>query len=580
MKLSRYLSALRRYWLLVAALTLVGVMAGFATGGAATTRTRPAATPYYATATLLVDEEGSTSGRTQSTSDVNLDKLYVLSADVAARAAQILGYTGPPSDLAATVTTASDTVVGSLAITATGTSAEEAAATADAFAQGLLAFLQEKNTTAHQAELDAADARVAALQQQLDATPPPAPSERTASSAQYDALASAYQEAFTELTTLRATTPSARLELAVAPVGLPGLPPVVVTPAAGGARPGETATESTDAVRRGSKSRLPRPVRGAAVGLVGFLLGLGLVFVLDRIDPRLRTGQDAEEAFGLPVLAEIPKQRRRARRGSKIVIGRRGTELVAEAYRQLRAVLFGSNPLPAAVAANGSSGRDSRTGGGPRTILVTAAAENESSSATVANLAAAVGESGRSVIAISTRFERDELPAYFSVPATPGLAEALEADPPTLEAVAKDAPLQGVRIVPSGIPVRSTAELATRAQNLVRALRDGPELVIIDAPPLLSSSATADLCTATDAVVVVCRAGHTTRGQAAAVSDRLALLGASVAGVVVVGTTGRTRRASPRVARPPEHEARGERVDVARDGEVVDLSVVPETSTS
>ena len=39
---------------------------------------------------------------------------------------------------------------------------------------------------------------------------------------------------------------------------------------------------------------------GAAIGL---LLGLALVIVLDRVDPRIRTKLEAEEAFGWPVIA-------------------------------------------------------------------------------------------------------------------------------------------------------------------------------------------------------------------------------------------------------------------------------------
>ena len=40
--------------------------------------------------------------------------------------------------------------------------------------------------------------------------------------------------------------------------------------------------------------------------LFGLLAGIALALVLERFDTRLRSSKRAEEAFGLPVLAEVP----------------------------------------------------------------------------------------------------------------------------------------------------------------------------------------------------------------------------------------------------------------------------------
>ena len=40
--------------------------------------------------------------------------------------------------------------------------------------------------------------------------------------------------------------------------------------------------------------------------LFGLLLGILLALVLERFDTRLRSTERAEEAFGMPVLAEVP----------------------------------------------------------------------------------------------------------------------------------------------------------------------------------------------------------------------------------------------------------------------------------
>ncbi len=52
----------------------------------------------------------------------------------------------------------------------------------------------------------------------------------------------------------------------------------------------------------------PKVKRDVLVGLVlGLLLGLGLAVLLERTDRRIRSLEELEEAFGLPVLAKIPK---------------------------------------------------------------------------------------------------------------------------------------------------------------------------------------------------------------------------------------------------------------------------------
>ena len=51
------------------------------------------------------------------------------------------------------------------------------------------------------------------------------------------------------------------------------------------------------------KSRTSRVLLAA---LFGLLAGIALALVLERFDTRIRSSRAAEEAFGLPVLAEVP----------------------------------------------------------------------------------------------------------------------------------------------------------------------------------------------------------------------------------------------------------------------------------
>ena len=45
--------------------------------------------------------------------------------------------------------------------------------------------------------------------------------------------------------------------------------------------------------------------------LIGLVIGIGLAFLFDYLDPNLRSRQEAESVLHAPVLAEIPRVARR-----------------------------------------------------------------------------------------------------------------------------------------------------------------------------------------------------------------------------------------------------------------------------
>jgi receptor protein-tyrosine kinase len=52
----------------------------------------------------------------------------------------------------------------------------------------------------------------------------------------------------------------------------------------------------------------PNPQRDGALGLaLGCILGIGLAFLLERLDGRLRSPKEIEQTSGLPVFGIIPK---------------------------------------------------------------------------------------------------------------------------------------------------------------------------------------------------------------------------------------------------------------------------------
>jgi hypothetical protein len=126
-----------------------------------------------------------------------------------------------------------------------------------------------------------------------------------------------------------------------------------------------------------------RWARGLIGALLGLIVGVALVLLLERLNPSIRTVAQAESAFGQPVIAEIPAQRRRWGMRRAISVFADPYSVAAESYRSLRTALW---YIP---RANGSHPEmhDRFTGG--HVVLVTSASPGDGKTSVVANLAAA-----------------------------------------------------------------------------------------------------------------------------------------------------------------------------------------------
>ena len=168
--------------------------------------------------------------------------------------------------------------------------------------------------------------------------------------------------------------------------------------------------------RSGARSRTACRGRGAApsgwllAAGVALVLGFGLALTLDRSDTRVRTRRSAEEHFGLPVIAEVVKFPFWSRVGARWSVVRQPDTAVAESYRTLRSALMLLGPIPDAQRTLGrprpprSNGE--RSGVRGDVIMITSAGSGDGKTTTVANLAAAYGESGYSVLVLSFDLQR------------------------------------------------------------------------------------------------------------------------------------------------------------------------------
>ncbi|MFC8716672.1 AAA family ATPase [Kitasatospora sp. NPDC057198] len=310
---------------------------------------------------------------------------------------------------------------------------------------------------------------------------------------------------------------------------------------------------SIDAKESGG-SLLSSPSRGVRLALavvLGLALGVVAALMLSRMDTRLRTRDGTEEAFNLPVIGEIPRLSRRLRRLREPLVTARPEDPATEAFRSLRSTLLLTGPesLSAQFGQGGldPDGRRVRRAVEPApVVLVMSGRSGDGRTTTVANLAAALGETGRQVLVLDCDFRQPELNAHFGMDEGPGMAELLSGEQLTdLADLVRPTRVPNVAMIAGGHARAYPAALVLRAGEVLALARRYADVVLIDSSPLLHANDAYDLVRHADAVLVTLMAGNVRPEEADRVSELLARTGVPVAGVALLGTevaTGRRHR--------------------------------------
>ena len=277
----------------------------------------------------------------------------------------------------------------------------------------------------------------------------------------------------------------------------------------------------------------PRPIRSAALGVaLGLLVGLGVAFLVNALDRRIRTTEEIETGLGLPLLARIPRFSSKASRQQLVMLGA-PSDFAAESIRRLRTNLE--------LAATTSTAK---------TIMVTSAAPQEGKSTTLANLAIALARSGHRVALVDLDLRQPAIAHLLGVDGTPGVTEVVDAsldlrlalrnvrlpERNTTRIARGSMPSPGVLdLLPAGsLPPDPGEVVASQSLALLLAhLREGYDFVLIDAPPMLAVGDSMTLSTQVDAMFVVIRTAITNRPMLRDLSRALQVCPANAIGFVV-----------------------------------------------
>lgn len=255
---------------------------------------------------------------------------------------------------------------------------------------------------------------------------------------------------------------------------------------------------------------------------IGILLGAGIAFLVEYLDDSLRSKQDAEKAFGAPILGMIPRaQSWNDRRSAMLLSVKDPASTTAEAYRSVR------TNLQFALLDSGS-----------RVVLVTSPSASEGKSTTAANIAVVLAQSGKSVIIVDCDLRRPRVHKFFELRNTEGVTTAILAERPLVDLLQRPriagAPPSLLALTSGPIPPNPADLLGSaRVSELIETLGTLADYVVIDSPPIVPLSDAAVLAPKTDGVIIVAKAGQSSRRASAQASEKLEAVGSTILGVVL-----------------------------------------------
>ena len=538
MDLLAYFRALRRRWAVILVCVVLGAVIGYASTLLNSDEAKKGRTYYKATNTLVLD--ASQRDSPSQSSFTNLDQIAILATtgDVPNRVAEELSTDETGRELSERVVTTTNSLTSTLDLTATDPDPDRSVQLADEFGKALIASLNQHDQERFDEEVADLNADLASLQTQADALAARLNSSDTVRR-QYDATQNTYYAKFGQLQQLTtegaATTSMTVLEPAEAqPIGADEYRTRLNLGALGQnhLRTGFTEGDQSALVASSTSSFDSPAARTVLGGFLGLLIGVGLALFGDRLDRRLRTRDEVEEAFGLPVLAEVPRFSKKEQADTALVSYSAPLSRAAEAIRAVRtSLVFQQHAVPSdRPKANGANGRAHASlfepaPTDPMVIMVTSAAPREGKSTTSANLAVAFAEADASVLIVNCDFRRPTIHRRLGV----------EDEPRRVQ----DTCVPGVKIVTNVLldPHANPSQVVAAQRQVIAAARGRFDVIILDTAPLLTANDAIDLVASTDLVLLVAQAGLSTSDGAQRVVDVLTRVNAPLGGVVLVAAT-------------------------------------------
>jgi capsular exopolysaccharide synthesis family protein len=276
--------------------------------------------------------------------------------------------------------------------------------------------------------------------------------------------------------------------------------------------------------------------------ILGLMLAVAVGFFLEYMDSTVNTPQGVWAAVSLttlgivPHLKSLPEKYRTgtAHKGpgkyltaretngtasKELVMARDQLSLTAESYRTIRtALLLSKAEHP------------------PKVILLTSPAPGEGKTVTTVNLAAALAQTGQSVVVVDGDLRKGRCHKLVNVSNQTGLANVL-AGQIGLRAALRETSVKNFYLLPRGALPPNPADLlmSRKMQEVLNELHNTFDFVLIDSPPAIAVSDAAVISAFCDGVLLVFHGQRTSAQAARQAVERLDSINATLLGVILNG---------------------------------------------
>jgi tyrosine-protein kinase Etk/Wzc len=199
--------------------------------------------------------------------------------------------------------------------------------------------------------------------------------------------------------------------------------------------------------------------------LIGFALPIGIIYILDLLNNKIKNRKDIEHATNIPILAEISFSAHE----NILIVNRPEMSVLAEQIRALRTNLAFLSP-----------------GQGVQCLLFTSSLSGEGKSFISLNLGASLAMIGKKTVILELDMRRPKLHSALNIPNAKGISDYLIGAANLNEILQ---PIEGqddYYIIPCGPVPHNPVELLIkgRLHELITELRSQFDQIIIDAPPV------------------------------------------------------------------------------------------------
>jgi capsular exopolysaccharide synthesis family protein len=259
----------------------------------------------------------------------------------------------------------------------------------------------------------------------------------------------------------------------------------------------------------------PRVGLALAIALVGgLMIGVGIAFVLEAMDDRVKSPEHLEQVTGLTTLGVVPLLPKNTPVMDELADPR---SAIAESYRSLATAL-----------------QFSSQDGLPRSIVLTSAGPSEGKSTSAVALSRHFATMGLKVLLIDAELRRPSLHRSLGLDHATGLCNYLTgaAMPPD---VIQATSIPSLAFMASGPLPPNAADLlaGNRMFSLISVGLEVFDLIIIDAPPVLGIADAPLLSSAAQATVFVVAANQSSKSFVRTALRRLGLARAIVVGALL-----------------------------------------------